>query len=630
MNFTMKLAYSQLIVNRRRSTWTLLGIVLSTALIAAVCSLVASGSSAVVTLAGDQAQHGMLFVMLLFPAVIVSAIIIAMSVVVISNSFRASAAERTAQFGILKSTGATKRQISATVIYESVLLSAVGIPVGAVLGLILAYVGVAVANTHLQELESLAHVMIQELTVQVNFVVSLPAVLVSAVMSFGTVLYSAYRPARRAARIPAIDSIRGAGEVQVSAKQVRTSAVVGKLFGFEGVLAAKSLKRSRRNFRASVVALTIAVILFVVANGVMGAVGRLEDMMFGMVDATVIVDYTSAMPWYRDEYGEWSRYIAKPLDSKLASEITERLTEFGGVELFAVGGDMQTYTDASLIVLDTENYARLAEKAGVPPGSNILLNHYAINDRGRVVITEPVVFEGQTVQLVRRRDGDIREIELHGVLTADELPPELFPVNPAASVRYTIVIPYGEMRGFSWMATPGDKYGFMEHARLVMEEFFPGHDEGLYMEQGFSVSVFGTDDFIRVMNLGISVAGVFVFSFTMLLALIGLTSVVGTISANVRLREREFAVLQSIGMTRGGLRRMLDLESVMCSARSLGFGLPVAVLLGYLIHMPIREMFPVPYQFPWQAVLQCVVGVFAITWLTMRLSVRGKIKSSAG
>jgi putative ABC transport system permease protein len=65
---------------------------------------------------------------------------------------------------------------------------------------------------------------------------------------------------------------------------------------------------------------------------------------------------------------------------------------------------------------------------------------------------------------------------------------------------------------------------------------------------------------------------------------------------------------------------MLNLESVMCTAKSLIIGLPLAIALTYLLNLPIRAMFPIPYRFPWLACVYCVFAVFAVTWVTMRYS----------
>ena len=65
---------------------------------------------------------------------------------------------------------------------------------------------------------------------------------------------------------------------------------------------------------------------------------------------------------------------------------------------------------------------------------------------------------------------------------------------------------------------------------------------------------------------------------------------------------------------------MLNLESIMCSGKSLIIGLPIAIVLTYLINLPIRSVFPVPYQLPWLAAIWCIAVVFGITWITMRYS----------
>lgn len=176
------------------------------------------------------------------------------------------------------------------------------------------------------------------------------------------------------------------------------------------------------------------------------------------------------------------------------------------------------------------------------------------------------------------------------------------------------------MRGYTWYADPADIDGFMDYANDLMVKMFPRVQESAYMEIGFTTRVYKIQDYMKVMNIAIVLVMVFVYSFVILLTLIGLTNVISTMSTNVHMRSREFAVLQSAGMTHGGIKRMLNLESIMCSAKSLIIGVPLAIALTYLINIPVRSMFPVPYQVPWLAATGCVAVVFAITWFTIRYS----------
>ncbi|HHX67580.1 MAG: ABC transporter permease [Miniphocaeibacter sp.] len=651
MKITAKLAYSQLKVNRLRTFWTMVGVILSTALITAVCSFGASGYALIKDFldANKATNNFKIMATVAIPVGILSIIIVAMSVAVISNAFRVSAGERTTQFGILKSVGATKKQIVSTVMSESIFISLVSIPLGILFGLFLAFLGVQVANHFLGELNSLAHIMMHKLIIVFDFIISWQALVIATVISFSTILLSAWLPARKAAKSYAIDSIRGKGEVKLERKMVKTNPLIGKIFGFEGVLAAKNMKRSKRNLRSTVISLTVGVILFINLGFLSNQVNSLMKMMSLDNDAAVIVDYTSMVDNYISEKtGEEGANIVEPINSELGDEITEKLREYNNTRIFAYGGDMETYnalvpkgnlrpiikevlkeseiTDnelsAELITVDKENYEKLCEKAGVSIGSNILLNYYDYNDNGKQASIKPFEIKDKNFKLIEG-NGSIKEIKVHGELNREEIPRELFVPNTNI-VR--LVVPQGEMRGYNWFSTPKDIDGFIDYANGVMNEVFPETYVYEYGELGYRTSVYKTDDFMKVMNIPIVLATVFLYSFIALLALIGLTNIISTMATNVRVRSKEFAVLQSVGMTPEGLKRMLNLESIMYSYKSLAIGLPVGILFTYLISKSIRTAFPIPYKLPWLMILISIVVVFAITWITMQYSL-SKIKN---
>lgn len=647
MRITAKLAYSQIMVKRSRTIWTLIGIILSTALITAVCSFTASGNALFANLYGEDYMQsvGRYTAMLAIPAAILSAIIVSITVVVISNAFRVSASERRTQFGILKSVGTTRQQITATVMYESIFLSAVGIPIGIIVGLIITYVGVHLANYYLSEFNSLATLMtIREFSIVIDFVITWQAILAAVFISFFAVLLSAWLPARKVAKVSAIDSIRKVGEVRIAASQMHTNRLAEKVFGFEGALAAKNIKRSKRNLRASIVSLTIGIVLFICLSAISEQMDAFMDIMYSNSNADVIVDYASSInDIVNDATGKEETIIAVPINYESADAITVKLRGYEDAVVFGAGNDRYTYTalvpsdmissemkeavfseeesdtyeiSVEIITVDSENYKSLCKQAGVPVGSNILINHYSHNDNGYAVTIEPFLFEGQSLQLVKA-DGSTSEIEVYGELKPESVPDDLLYYGTEI-VR--LIVPQGEMRGFFWNVSTADPEGFMDYANTVMSEAYPDEGEASYMELGFTTRVFEMQDYIKIMNLAINLVMVFVYCFVVLLALIGLTSVISTMSANVQMRSREFAVLQSVGITPEGLKRMLNLESIMCSVKAMIIGLPLAILLTYLINVPIRSMFPVPYQFPWLAVGCCIVAVLAITWGTMRYS----------
>lgn len=642
MRITAKLAYSQLKINRSRTIWTLIAIVLSTALTTAVCSFVASGNAMLVDFLGeDYGLYGKSYIgLLLIPAIIFGLIIIAMSVTVVSNVFRISAQERVTQFGILKCTGATKKQIVDTVMYESILLCVIGIPAGIILGLLLAMGGVGIVNHFLDELNALAHIMIKEIHFSLEFVLSWQAMLVSAVLCFLTVLFSAWLPARKAAKGPAIDCIRGAGDIKISGKQVRTSPLVDRLFGFEGTLAAKNIKRNRRNFRATVILLSVGVTLFIGLGGLSIQANAIMDYIYPNVAHTVIAEYASA---YRtdidEETGRKEKIFLHPIDSETGNRLAEKLEEFEGTDIFGMGADWSTYYTimpeelisqemqaamekeqennefpVEIITLDQEHYEKLCERINIPHGSNILLNHYSYNDFGEEVNLQPFSSDINMIELIKA-DGSDMEVPIQGILTQEEIPAELLYLN-RNPVR--LIVPQAQVGSYTWDSTPSDIEGFIDYSNKILGDVFPTKTDSSYMEEGFNTRVYKTNDYAKIMNIAIVLAIVFMYCFVVLLMLIGLTNVISTLSTNVMMRSREFAVLKSVGMTPESLKRMLNFESILCSLKALLYGLPIGIAVTCLINLPIRLMFPIPYRMPWLATCLCVTAVFLITWSTTR------------
>ena len=639
MKLTAKLAYSQIKATRARTVWTLAGIALSTMMITAVFGFAASGNSMLNEVMGENDYYTNIYNAALagMSAIFVTVIVVA-SVIVVSNAFRVSAGQRFSQFGILKSVGATKKQIAETILYEGVLLCVAGIPVGIVLGLLVNLAGIQIANFLLSDLNSIN----SNTPLVLHFVLAWQAVILSIVVAFATVLLSAWLPARKAAKTPAIEAIRGVGEVKIKTKRVRSNWLVSRLFGVEGTLASKSLKRSRRNFRATVVSLTVSVVLLITVGYFGEQMNAMTSAFFPGVDANVVGEFfsNSRTTYGGDDVITRRRYTA--INSGLANEITEKLREYPDVAVFGAGadyhsyvayipaemltqkmyealGDFSTDTDAAgqirlsvtFIVTDAENYAVLCSRAGVPLGSNILVNQFTNYVEGGRTVFAPLVFSKRALQIVNLEDETEFSLPLHAELAIGSIPDEVLLSGNSVA---TIIVPQLEALQYRWIAKADDADGFAEYLDGVLSDMLE------FDEELGRTGIINIEESIRATRGFGNLIMVFVYGFVIMLTLIGLTNVISTISANVRSRSREFAILRSVGMTQGGLGRMLNLESILCSMKSLIFGVPLGVLGSYLVYNALELPVELPYTLPWMPIAHCVIGVFAITWVVMRYS----------
>ena len=117
---------------------------------------------------------------------------------------------------------------------------------------------------------------------------------------------------------------------------------------------------------------------------------------------------------------------------------------------------------------------------------------------------------------------------------------------------------------------------------------------------------------MKVLNIAIVIAEVVLYGFVALLLLIGLVSVMSTLSTNILMRAREFAVLKSVGMTTEGIQKMLLSESILCTMKAMVWGIPIGILIPYTINLAIRKLFPVRYEVPWVLILVSVMSIFLL------------------
>lgn len=190
---------------------------------------------------------------------ILMVLIVGGSVLLIFNAFSISVGDRTRHFGLLKSIGATKKQIRQSVFIEAVFLCLIGIPLGLLLGC-------AGIGTTLYLLKDEFATFLNGTNVEnvgIKFVLGVWPIIAAAAVGLLTVLISAWIPARRAAKVTPIDAIRSTNDVKIPNRQVKTAKLTLRVFGLEGTLAKKNFKRSKKSYRATVVSLAMSIVLFV-------------------------------------------------------------------------------------------------------------------------------------------------------------------------------------------------------------------------------------------------------------------------------------------------------------------------------------------------------------------------------
>ena len=114
---------------------------------------------------------------------------------------------------------------------------------------------------------------------------------------------------------------------------------------------------------------------------------------------------------------------------------------------------------------------------------------------------------------------------------------------------------------------------------------------------------------------------IFIYGFITVITLIGITSVFNTITSNIELRQKDFATLKSIGMTKKEFNRMITLESLFYSAKSLFIGIALGLLGSYGIYKLVTRKIDYGYILPYKAIIISIIFIVVVVFMIMKYSI---------
>ena len=629
---------------------------------------------------------------LMYGLVTVLVVLIAFgSISLIYNSFSISVSERTRQFGILKSVGATKKQIRGAVLYEALVLCGIAIPLGA-------GVGCAGIGITLYCLRDSFHLILSDTSdVKMKLVVSWVGLGMAALLCLAIALISAWIPARRALSVSPIQAIRQSTDIKISRREVKTSRLTQKLFGFEGMMASKNFKRNRKRYRSTVVSLFLSVTLFISAAAFCNYLKASVSSITSRDSGADIVYYTHDLRETPDALleklcrangVERGAYLATRYESLRLPEGT--LTK-SYREIFSdiMGSDTDGLYDMNLCAVSDAEFLRFTKAAGIdgeryltseePMG--LLYNHGSryVRDASdasgsRAKWTTYTLFapsatvgtyESRRIRseidgysfIAQDKDGDGRYLYLSKEdkavyrATGDDAEREAFlnahakRISEAEAVQVLsfrlggtveavplgmsedkpfLIYPYSRIAEVTKIDPSEDVIAFCFEAPAHAAAY--ADMKRILSDAGQSTSrLFDNAQTLESMRSTVTVVNVFSYGFIILISLIAVANVFNTISTNIALRRREFAMMKSVGLTTRGMHKMLNYECLIYGIKGLALGLPVSFLSTLAIWLVVGQAVEQPFMIPWAAVAIAVGSVFAVVFATM-LYAGGKLR----
>ena len=574
-------------------------------------------------LLGASSYSNINITLLLIVGLVASLVIIA-TIATIYNSFSIAISERKKQFAILNSIGATKSQIMKFVFLEGFLVSIVGIPIGLLSGTVAIDIVFKVIKTFFKTS------MFGELDLRVVFS---PIVLIlSTLVILLTIFISALIPAINAAKISPLEAIKNSSNLKVG--KIKSSKLVKKIFKTEGELAYKNLRRNKGKFRITLFSLVISIVIFISFNGFVDMFIEANQINYGSItnDLTLYennlltkeevqktIDELKKINGLKDVAIDKGYNLNVHVDEKnINKDLRESLKQSRYVDMDNSNYNfinsrlyIPGYFSISNIKLSEGKFDRKTAKAE----NGVILVRYSYQEslakKGKVVLSNYKV--GDTLNCtITSYDSDgkesAKEVKLKILAITDEILTgnNQYPETSFGVVAYDDLIP-------SLGITDDKSSSNLYYVATNQEK--STRDEVKKVAEENNLSVIDSIDEAQKLEQTMNVMKIFVYGFIVVISLVSVTNIINTISTNINLRKREFAIIKSIGVTPQGFKKMIYMESILYGILSLLYGIPIGICMNVLMNKILEGVITVQTLIPYKAILICVVAIFIITFI---------------
>jgi len=551
--------------------------------------------------------------------IVVFAVIFVSSFAMIYNSFALSVGEQIKYLGMLSSVGATRKQKKKTLYFEGAILGGIGIILGIALGLLTTFISQSAMNAKIVSIMEGYNDNIKYSTH-----ISLWVLCLIVILAALTVFVSIISPVQKAARITAIDAIRKTDEIKRKGK-IRTPFIITKLFGFEGDIAFKNLRRNGRKSRTIIACICICAVLFLSCNYFCETFKEASNLDYE-IPYQIMYQYSAESKAQLEKarnylktnkrvkrfYSIWEAWYSilrgdiNPYDnSRLYDMSFQNESIFVDKYKFIATQDI-TYTAH---LLDDEDFNALCKKNGIDykkyysPDKDGSIKTIVINGIDRN--DEPIFNNNLLGKTIGCYDIDSEKTERENKLDENGNQVYFYYKTGCTSIyKFCDFIKYDKDNPICNL----DSSGVAFYApKCVYDKY--SDDDSFYFDYGIETDepykvekelkdylseteaegdVYNNYNWMMKEKSIISAVQFLSYAFILLITLITVFNIINTMTAQIAGRKKELAMLKSVGMTPKEFKKTLIFESMFYGL----FGLPflkicIRLCAGFCIRIQI-------------------------------------------
>ena len=561
--------------------------------------------------------------------IIIFAAISILFIIILYNAFFITINERKKEYAVLNSIGGTEGQILKMILFEGIIMGAIGIFIGGIISIFSSNVILKLLNN-----------ILKNTGYNFRLILNIRYIILSLGIIIFNIFISSIIPSIKASTTSVIQGIRNNKQIKH-----RKNTIIERILPIEGKVAIKNVKRNKNKYSIIIMLLVICMLSYITINTYIQyekesakLINEYDSDAKLSIDSTQNINYKKILKDYENNTGdkiEYTEYkltginvLVEPKQALLTDNVTTYNDGKQSMHMVIVGLDDETYNNyIKKLNAQYGDYIIYNKATEILEGRDLVYTNYDVLKTG-------INFDLNLISVLNDEENEVNQYKkinngkLNGnyIITNENikgfkelqfkyLAPIIFTNMENYNNIQKINSNYNDTEGYeveNWIVSDLDEILIKVKCKNIMN--FSSYIDNIVKKQniGIDAEYYSLENQEKIIYIEIVqlILNIIVIS----IIIIGIISTINIINASISERKQEFIVLNIVGATEKNINKILMFECIYMFLKALMITIVLSISIIYMIikymqNIIIENKLLVPFG----KIILFIMGLFSIS-----------------
>ena len=569
--------------------------------------------------------------------IIIFAAISILFIIILYNAFLITINERKKEYAVLNSIGGTEGQILKMILFEGIIMGAIGIFIGGIISIFSSNVILKLLNN-----------ILKNTGYNFGLILNIRYIILSLGIIIFNIFISSIIPSIKASTTSVIQGIRNNKQIKH-----RKNTIIERILPIEGKVAIKNVKRNKNKYSIIIMLLVICMLSYITINTYIQyekesakLINEYDSDAKLSIDSTQNINYKKILKDYENNTGdkiEYTEYkltginvLVEPKQALLTDNVTTYNDGKQSMHMVIVGLDDETYNNyIKKLNAQYGDYIIYNKATEILEGRDLVYTNYDVLKTG-------INFDLNLISVLNDEENEVNQYKkinngkLNGnyIITNENikgfkelqfkyLAPIIFTNMENYNNIQKINSDYNDNEGYeveNWIVSDLDEILIKVKCKNIMN--FSSYIDNIVKKQniGIDAEYYSLENQEKIIYIEIVqlILNIIVIS----IIIIGIISTINIINASICERKQEFIVLNIVGATEENINKILMFECIYMFLKALMITIVLSIPIIYMIikymqNIIIENKLLVPFG----KINLFIMGLFSISLMIFKYAI---------